>query len=199
MGNAKKYFDNNVLGQYLDDFQGQFGMTRDRLWAHVAVVLVVGKSTGWRWFKQVGRLGMQESADPDPMIKPMLRYIAATNRKIAVPEGRDVVLRSLAATLTYIRAQSPGSGGEEITAREVELLRYAMEHRGYIDKERGITEKMIDRMQADIGHALRITGDRSKCEAVAEVRRVVKDWLPTWLLLTEALPYMWIYYNHEAR
>lgn len=189
----KAFFDKNIIQQYVDDFQTQFGIPRDRLWTNVADVLVAGESTRWRWIKQVGRHGMQEQAEPEPRIKEMLRYIAATDREISVPCGRDIVLRSLAATLTHIRAQLPGYAGQEINAREVELLRFALEHPGYIDRERGITETMIEKMRGDINHAL---GIASSYSLVEEVRGIIKAWRPCWVLLIESIPYQWIYYKH---
>ena len=119
---VRAFFDNNVVQQYVDDFQNQLGLSRVSLWQDAAVVLVVGKTTLWRQIKKVGRHGMQGGADPQPRIREMLRYIAATDQKVSVPAGREIVLRSLAATLIHVRAQLPGYTDQTITACEVELL-----------------------------------------------------------------------------
>jgi hypothetical protein len=194
---VKAFFDQNIIQQYVDDFQRQFGLPRDRLWTHAAQVLGAPKTTGWRWATQVGRHGMQKQADPQPRINEMLRYIAATGQTINMPCGQDIVLRSLAATLIYIRAQLPRYAGEVIDAREVELMRFALEHPVYIDPERGITEKMIGKMRSDIGHTLRITDSYTEDKAVAEVKRIIKFWRASWdiLIQEESLTYHWIYYN----
>ena len=72
--------------------------------------------------KEGGQAWHAGGADPQPRIREMLRYIAATNQKVSVPAGREIVLRSLAATLIHVRAQLPGYTDQTITACEVELL-----------------------------------------------------------------------------
>lgn len=196
---VRKFFDNDIIQQYVHAFQAQFGLPRDRLWMMIAQLLVAPKTTKWRSLKNLGRHGMQGQSEPEPRIKELLRYVAATDHKISMPRGRDIVLRSLGATLIYIRSQLPGYTGEMINAHEVELLRYALEHPGYLDRERGITEQMIAKMQADIGHALRITDTCKVDKTVAEVGHIIKAWLPSWAILIQSLPYHWIYYNNARQ
>lgn len=191
---TRRLFDSEIINHYINDIQTQLGMTNDRLWEHIAELLVTSGTTKWRRILKAGRHGTGGQGKPEPRLADLLRYLAATGRQIALPSGRDVVLRSLATTLVYIRSQLPGYTRETISAREVEQLRYVLEHPAYLDPAEGVSWRMIEKMRCDISHTF---NDRSAHPDIIlqEVRRLVRSWRPSWALLIQALPYRWIYYK----
>ena len=104
----REHFDAAIINTYIHDIQSQFGLSNDRLWGDVAEKLVISKSTQRRRILRVGRHGTTEDASPDPRLIDLFRYLAATGHVVTLPRGRDVVLRSLASTLTHIRSRLPG-------------------------------------------------------------------------------------------